>query len=337
MDYDLTSAPVRLAYLFTGHGAQYAGMGHSLYQTAPVFREAMAECDDALRPYLNHPLHDILYHPALAPRLLDSMTYAQAGLFALEYSLARLWQSWGIQPAAVMGHSLGEYVAACMAGVFSLSDAAKLVAARSRLMDSVEEAGQMAVIFAGEEVVGQAVAPLAADVAVAVINGPANVVISGRKTAVQTIMAQLKKERIRARPIDVAQAAHSPLLDPVLPEFEAIAATVQYHDPQLALVSTVTGQVVQPGEVTNAAYWRRHLRLPVRFAAAMQTLYATGHGYFLEIGPHPVLLGMGKRCLPPDRGYWLPSLEKGQDDWQMLRQSAASLGAANGDHRRMYE
>jgi acyl transferase domain-containing protein len=170
------------------------------------------------------------------------------------------------------------------------------------------------------------VAPLADDVAIAVINGPSNVVISGRKTAVQTIMAQLKEERIRSRPIDVAQAAHSPLLDPVLPQFEAIAATVQYHDPTLELVSTVTGRMVEPGEVTNAAYWRRHLRLPVRFADAMHALYAAGYTHFLEIGPQPTLLGMGKRCLPPDTGHWLPSLEKGKDDWQLLRESAEYLG-----------
>lgn len=321
----------RLAFLFTGHGAQYPGMGRGLYEQSAVFRQAIEDCDEALRPYLDHPLPDILYHHELAPRLLDSMTYAQAGLFALEYGLARLWQSWGVWPTAVMGHSLGEYVAACVAGVFSLADAAKLVAARSRLMDSVEETGQMAVIFAGEEVVAQAVAPLAADVALAVINGSSNVVISGRKTAVQTIMAQLKEERIRSRPIDVAQAAHSPLLDPVLPEFEAIAATVQYHDPRLALVSTVTGRMVEPGEVTNAAYWRRHLRLPVRFADAMQTLYTDGYTHFLEIGPQPTLLGMGKRCLPADTVtadavQWLPSLEKDKDDWQVLRESAEYLG-----------
>jgi acyl transferase domain-containing protein len=320
--------PPRLAFLFTGHGAQYPGMGRGLYEQSAVFRQAIEECDEALRPYLDHPLPDVLYHPDLAPRLLDSMTYAQAGLFALEYGLARLWQSWGVWPTAVMGHSLGEYVAACVAGVFSLSDAAKLVAARSRLMDSVEETGQMAVIFAGEEVVAQAVAPLADDVAIAVINGPSNVVISGRQTAVQTIMARLKEERIRSRPIDVAQAAHSPLLNPVLPEFEAIAATVQYHDPTLALVSTVTGQMVEPGEVTNAVYWRRHLRLPVRFADAMQTLHAAGYTHFLEIGPQPTLLGMGKRCLPADTDaiQWLASLDKDKDDWQALAASATELG-----------
>jgi acyl transferase domain-containing protein len=323
--------PPRLAFLFTGHGAQYPGMGRGLYEQSAVFRQAIEACDEALRPYLDHPLPDVLYHPDLTPRLLDSMTYAQAGLFALEYGLVRLWQSWGVWPTAVMGHSLGEYVAACVAGVFSLADAAKLVAARSRLMDSVDEMGLMAVIFAGEEAVAQAVSPLADDVAIAVINGPSNVVISGRKTAVQTIMAQLKEERIRSRSIDVAQAAHSPLLDPVLPEFEAIAATVQYHDPTLALVSTVTGQMVEPGEVTNAAYWRRHLRLPVRFADAMQTLHTAGYTHFLEIGPQPTLLGMGKRCLPADivtadAVQWLASLDKNKDDWQALAASATELG-----------
>jgi acyl transferase domain-containing protein len=316
----------RLAFLFTGHGAQYAGMGCRLYEQSAVFREALEACEAAFRPYLDHPLHDVLYHPNLAPRLLDSMTYAQAGLFALEYGLTQVWQSWGVRPTAVMGHSLGEYVAACVAGVFSLDDGAKLVAARSRLMDGVEEAGQMAVIFAGEEVVAQAVEPFAAEVAIAVINGASNVVISGRQTAVETIMAQLKKERIRSRRLDVAQAAHSPLLDGVLPEFEAIAATVQYQDPGLDLASTVTGQMVAPGEVTNAVYWRRHLRQPVRFADAMQTLHGAGYTHFVEIGPHPTLLGMGKRCLPAESGYWLPSLEKEKDDWQILATSAAELG-----------
>jgi len=323
-----------VAFMFTGHGAQYAHMGRQLYATSAVFRSAVAACAAAAEAYLDQPLHCILFpETAVDAALMDKMTYAQPALFALEYALAAVWQGWGVRPTVVMGHSLGEYVAACVSGVFSLTDGLKLVCARGRLMDSLPEAGEMAVVFAPEVQVQPLLAPYADRAAIGVINGPTSLVISGEKTAVRTIVAALQADGVKTRSLAVAQAAHSPLLDPILDEFEAVAQTIAYHTPQIALVSCLTGQMVGSREVTNAAYWRRHLRQPVRFAAAIATLYAEGYETFLEIGPQPTLLGMGQRCwppeldtaLPPRPGLWRPSLREGAEDWQEMLESAAAL------------
>lgn len=321
-------APPEVAFLFTGHGAQYIHMGHQFYQTQPTFRATLESCDELLRSYLDRPLLTILF-PSNPDEtgLMDKMTYAQPALFALEYALACLWRTWGVEPTMVMGHSVGEYVAACIAGVFSLEDGLKLVATRGRLMDSLPESGAMVAVFADEAHVAAAIAPYAGQVAIAAINGPQSVVISGTEAAVQAIVADLTEQQIKTRRLAVAQAAHSPLLDPILDEFERTALTVTYHPPQIGLISCLTGRVVASDEVTNAVYWRRHLRQPVQFATGMATLHQEGYHLFVEIGPHPTLLGMGRRCLPETEGtaLWLPSLRQGWDDWQQILESLAAL------------
>lgn len=314
-----------VAFLFTGHGSQYLHMGADLYQTQPIFRAVIDRCDELLRPYLEHSLLEALFPQVGQPSLMEGMAYTQPALFAIQIALAELWSAWGIEPVMVMGHSIGEYAAACIAGVFSLEDGIKLVAARGRLMESLPEAGQMVAVFADEDAVAAAVAPYAEKVSIAVINGPQNVVISGAAEVVEAVVTALKQDKIKSRRLAVAQASHSPLIEPMLDEFERVAASITYYEPQIALVSCTTGQLVKPGEITNAAYWRRHLRQPVRFATAIETLNREGLGVFVEVGPNPTLLALGQRCLPENAGTWIPSLREGVSDWVQLLESAAQL------------
>jgi acyl transferase domain-containing protein len=314
-----------IAFLLTGQGSQYAGMGRSLYEKHPVFRDAMDRCAAALEQHLPTRLISVLYPPAGGSSPIDETLYVQPVLLSFEYALACLWQSWGVKPAALLGHSLGEYTAACISGLLELETALALVTARGRLMASLPPNGAMTAILAPEARVRRAIQAEAGTVAIASINAPENIVISGERDAVGRVANRLALEGVDVRPLNMSYAAHSPLLDPALDAFEGAVAHAVFGRATVPIVSNVTGQMLTESEQRSAHYWRRHAREPVRFADGIRTLVNRGVRCFLEVGPHTTASGMAGRCLAGTDALVVPSLRKGREDLDQLLETVARL------------
>ena len=321
--------PPRLAILFTGQGAQVERMGHELYLTQPTFRDALQRCDRELRPYLEQPLLNVLYPEDDQPAgLIHQTAYAQPALFALEYALSTLWRSWGVAPEVVIGHSVGEYAAACAAGVFSLEEGLRMIAGRGRLMQSLPSGGGMAAVFASERNVLEAIAVCGNDVSVAAVNTPEQVVISGRCERVEQVLGHFEQRGVRTERLQVSHAFHSSLMQPILDQFEQEARQIVFRRPSVPWISSLTGGLLQNGETLNASYWRRQLREAVRFDKATELLAQQGCSIFLEIGPSPILLGMAAKTLAQGSVSLLPSLRTGRSDWRQLLDSLCALYVA---------
>lgn len=311
------------AFLFSGQGAQFPGMGRRLFETEPLFRDVLRRCDEILRPVIGESFLSVMFGDR-DDGLIHQARFAQPALFALEYALAEVWASWGVRPSCVLGHSIGEIAAACRAGVFGLEDGLRIAAERGRLMHSLAPDGAMATVFAEVPAAEEVIAPYAG-VVIAAYNGPSLQVISGCAEGVSRALEELERKNIRAKRMTVSHAFHSPMMEPILDQFMAFAREIAFKPLSLPLYSTVRGALIPAGTILDAAYWRDNIRQPVRFEAAMKAMSAEPVRQFIELGPDTVLVGMGRRSVSIENADWLSSLRRNQEDAGILLRALATV------------
>ncbi|XXY48792.1 amino acid adenylation domain-containing protein [Sorangium sp. So ce269] len=311
----------RVAFLFSGQGAQYSGMARALYETQPSVRDTIDRCDALVRDPLGCSLLSILYPEGEPDGRIHQAQFAQVTLFSLQVALAELLMSWGIVPDAVMGHSLGEFAAACAAGVFDLEDGLRLVFERGRLLQSVSTGGGMITVYASEAEVEQYLKSTPA-VVVAAVNSPQSTLVSGPVDALERLVVRLDADGIRNRRANVTLAGHSAMVEPILDDFEKIAAAVHHRAPRVLFGSTVTGRMLD--EAPSARYWRAQLRQKVRFLEGLTSLRASGCEVFLEIGPRQILTGLADEVLGSGVSCF-PTLKADVPEWETLTEMLAGL------------
>ena len=300
-----------IAFLYSGQGAQHAGMGRTLYRRKRAFRAAFDDCDTLFSDLLGVRLRDVMFGDGEAGVDLDATRYAQPALFTFEYAMTRLWASVGIRPDAVMGHSLGEIVAACVAGALNLEDAVRLVNHRSLCMQAAPAGGAMAAVAAGEREVASVIDGLGARVEIASVNSALNTVVSGASEAVDAVLALLSEKGLKSKRLKVSHAFHSRMMEPVLDRFEQGIGQLAFGEPTLPFVSNLTGGFCDAATALDAGYWRRHLRQHVGFARGMSTLLSNGFGLFIEVGPGSGTLTMARQNAGRQPAAWVASTVPG--------------------------
>ncbi|MEM9976606.1 MAG: beta-ketoacyl synthase N-terminal-like domain-containing protein [Cyanobacteria bacterium P01_D01_bin.2] len=282
-----------LVFLLPGQGSQYPGMAKDLYRTQPVFKAALDQCAVMLEGELNHPLTELLFSAATA--LLTETRYTQPVLFAVEYALAKLWLHWGLKPSAIVGHSLGEYVAACLAGVFDLETALKLVTLRGQLMQQ-QVSGAMLSIALGPE----ALRPwLSADITLAATNGPQLCAVSGKEDAIATLQSRLEENNISYRQLHTSHGFHSPMMEPMIEPLVEAVSQIQLNSPDIPFISNVTGTWITPEEATDPNYWGQQARQPVRFSEGITEILQLPEAVLLEVGPGNSLTTLTRQYFSP--------------------------------------
>ncbi len=319
----------KVVFLFTGGMSQYPGMGRLLFETSPRFRRTMERCAEILAPRLEQPLLKAIYPEPGQDTLLGRVDHMLPAIFAIEYALADLWRSWGVVPAAVMGHSTGEVAAATFAGALSLEDGLMLIAERGRLMHKLPAGGGMGAINAPAEQVAQVIARYP-DLGIGAINSPQDTVVSGGSASLDAVLAEFEKRSVKVKRLRVSLASHSPLTEPMWAAYEAAAAQVKFREPEIEMVSTITGKLESATLLGTPGYWRRTVNESVQFARGMETLGGLGATHFVEVGPNPTLLGLGSQCLKGDY-QWLPSMRDEQDDWGLMLRALGTLYSAGVD------
>ncbi|HEX8690261.1 MAG TPA: SDR family NAD(P)-dependent oxidoreductase, partial [Solirubrobacterales bacterium] len=326
-----TARPTKLAYLFSGQGSQRQGMGKQLYESHPAYAAAFDRACEALEAELKLSLKEIVFSEEEQYRgRLNHTSLAQPAIFATEVALARALASQGLEPDLLAGHSIGEIAAAHVAGVLSLEDAAKLIGARATLMGALPEGGAMLAVSASEAEAEAAIEGKETEIAIAAVNSPSSVVLSGTAEAIEAAGAHFDQTGAKTKRLEVSHAFHSPLMEPMLEEFADVAKTLTFNGPKIPIVSNVSGEMLSAERATDPAYWVSQVRQPVHFAQATETLSERGAATFLEIGPEPVLVSMAQETLEAkdSEGTLIPTLRSGRSEPDGIARAIATAHAS---------